>query len=116
MATYTVEISGFRYNPADLVIEEGDSVTWINKDSAGHTATRRDAPTFDTGTLARNEESDPITFNTASSAAGFEYFCAPHTFMTAKIIVVLQGTMRSSYSLSAAQDHHAHDQEGTSGE
>ncbi|NKK41798.1 plastocyanin/azurin family copper-binding protein [Rhizobium leguminosarum] len=103
-----VEISQFKYNPPDLVIEVGDAVEWINRDASGHTATRIAAPTFDTGPLARNETSRAITFPSASDAAGFEYFCSPHPFMKGRIIVTLPGTNSASYSLSAATAHHEH--------
>ncbi|MGH6815246.1 MAG: hypothetical protein ACREC6_06060 [Hyphomicrobiaceae bacterium] len=43
--THTVNISGFEYDPAVLVIEEGDTVKWLNKDHDGHTASR-DASLF----------------------------------------------------------------------
>ncbi|NEJ20693.1 hypothetical protein GR247_11005 [Rhizobium leguminosarum] len=113
---HPVEISQFKYNPTEVAIEVGDAVEWINRDGAGHTATRADAPTFDTGVLARDETSVAITFTTASDARGFEYFCSPHPFMKGRIIVTLPGTNRASYTQSAAEAQHAHrDSEASKG-
>ena len=106
---HIVEIKQFKYDPPDLVIAVGDSVKWINRDSSPHTATRTDAPTFDTGSIAKDQESSLITFTTPSSSDGFDYFCTPHPFMKAKVIVTLPGTHRARYSLSAAMSAHAHE-------
>ena len=37
--TATVTIQGFQFKPAEIVIKQGGSVTFINKDSTPHTAT-----------------------------------------------------------------------------
>ena len=41
--TYTVMIENNKFNPVDLDIKSGDTVTWINKDSAKYTVTFEDA-------------------------------------------------------------------------
>ena len=37
--THTVTIDAARFSPADLVLNVGDSVVWVNKDILAHTAT-----------------------------------------------------------------------------
>jgi len=96
--TYLVEIIQFAYKPPSLVIEAGDKVKWINRDSTRHTATRPQAPTFDTGLLSKDQESAEIVFPQASDSNGFVYICTPHPFMTAKIVVTLPGSHLESYS------------------
>jgi plastocyanin len=86
-----VEIKNFAYSPDPVVINVGDSVRWINKDGVTHTATREDAPAFDTGGLAQNE-SRTVEFNQASSSAGFEYFCKPHQTMKGRVKVLSRVT------------------------
>lgn len=80
--THTVEIVKFKFSPADLTIAAGDSVTFINKDGAPHTATANSGA-FDTGRLNKNQ-SATLTFNGAGS---FDYFCAIHPNMKATLTV-----------------------------
>lgn len=81
-ADHIVTISGFAFKPASLTIAAGDSVTFVNKDGAPHTATQN-AQAFDTGRLGRNEEGN-VTFATVGS---FSYFCKFHPGMKGKIEV-----------------------------
>jgi plastocyanin len=85
---HTVTISGFAFNPRTLVINPGDSVVWINRDGMEHTATRTDAPPFDTGPLARGQSSEPILFADPSPAEGWRYVCTPHPVHMQAVIVV----------------------------
>ncbi len=80
--THTVRITNFTFEPANLTINAGDSVTFINEDSAPHTATA-DNGAFDTGTLQRGQ-SATLTFN---GAASFPYFCAIHPSMRGSLTV-----------------------------
>lgn len=84
--THYIEIRGMAYSPPELTIRIGDEIIWINKDSMGHTATRKEPPEFDTGLIVKNASSDPIRFNNVESE--LVYFCLPHSFMNGKIIVL----------------------------
>lgn len=81
-ADHVVSISGFAFEPANLTIAVGDSVTFVNRDNAPHTATQNDRA-FDTGRLSRNGQST-LTFTAAGS---FDYFCAVHPNMKGRITV-----------------------------
>ena len=85
--THIVEIQDMAYSPASITIEVGDDIIWTNKDGMAHTATRKNSPTFDTGSILTNSNSVAIKFEQISGNEGFEYFCKPHKFMTGKIIV-----------------------------
>ena len=76
-ATQTVEIRGSRYVPATVTIKVGESVKWVNRDDIKlrHSATRPTDPKFDTGSLTKDDESDPITFTLESDATGWAYAC-----------------------------------------
>jgi plastocyanin len=78
----TVEIKNFAYSPATLTVKVGDTVTWTNKDIAGHSATADDG-SFDTGVLSQGE-SGSFTFTKAGT---FGYFCTPHPNIKGTIIV-----------------------------
>ena len=77
-----VTIENFAFDPADLTVSVGDTVTWSNKDSAAHTATA-DGGSFDTGTIAAGS-SKSVTF---SKAGTFTYHCKIHASMTARVVV-----------------------------
>ncbi|WP_199624760.1 cupredoxin domain-containing protein [Paenibacillus alkalitolerans] len=81
-AAHVVEIVDFAFSPEKLEIKAGDTVTFVNRDKVGHTATADDK-SFDTGQLGRDEEKQ-ITFNEAGE---FSYFCSPHPGMKATIVV-----------------------------
>ncbi len=75
-------------NPADysenvLEIAVGDTVTWTNTDETMmHTVTAVDG-SFDSGMVASG-----ATFSHTFTEAGeFEYFCTPHPWMRAKVVV-----------------------------
>lgn len=82
MAKNSVEIKDFSYSPQTITVKVGDSVTWTNKDVAGHSATADDG-SFDTGVLAQGE-SGVVTFDTAGT---FAYHCTPHPNITGTAIV-----------------------------
>ena len=77
-----VTIQNFAFSPATITVKAGDSVTWTNEDSIGHSATADDN-SFDTGVLSKGQ-SKAITF---SKAGTFTYHCSVHPDMKAKVIV-----------------------------
>jgi len=81
-ADHTIRIVGHSFSPANLTIAAGDSVTFVNEDRAPHTATANNG-SFDTGRLGRGD-STTLTF---SAAGTFDYFCAVHPSMTARLTV-----------------------------
>ena len=76
----TVLIQDYKYQPAEITIQSGETVTWINKDSVRHTAT---GDTFDSGLFGK-DESFQQTFEEAGT---FDYICTPHPYMKGKVIV-----------------------------
>ncbi|HEX6945844.1 MAG TPA: plastocyanin/azurin family copper-binding protein [Acidimicrobiia bacterium] len=76
-------------DPADysvnvLTIEKGTTVTWVNEDPGQmHTVTAVDG-SFDSGFL---NTGDRWSF-TFDEVGEFEYFCMPHPWMRAKVVVV----------------------------
>ncbi len=74
-------------SPADysvnvLTVAAGTTVTWTNEDAMLHTVTDVDGG-FDSGFFGEGE-SWSMTFDTPGE---FEYFCLPHPWMRARIIV-----------------------------
>lgn len=78
-----VEIRSFAFNPAELTVAKGTTVTFANQDGAAHTATADDGSTFDSGRLSTGA-SFSFTFDTPGT---FAYHCAIHPDMKATITV-----------------------------
>ncbi|HEV8490094.1 MAG TPA: cupredoxin family copper-binding protein [Candidatus Limnocylindrales bacterium] len=81
-ADASVSIVNFAFDPATVTVDVGDSVTWTNNDSVGHTATA-DGGSFDTGSIGGGQ-SDSVTFTAAGS---FPYHCTIHPQMTGTVVV-----------------------------
>ena len=76
----TITIQGSKYMAESVEVKKGDTVTWINKDSAPHTVTGEN---FDSGTIGKDE-----TFiHTFTETGTFEYGCTIHPFMKGEVVV-----------------------------
>lgn len=82
-----VEIVEFTYQPDPVTIEEGGKVTWINRDSAPHTASADDEQAFDTGTL----EEGKLKSETFKKPGEYHYYCEIHPDMHGTVEVVPSG-------------------------
>ena len=75
------------YIPSVITIGAGESVTWVNEDSAFHSVTSGfyDAPIdlFDSGYMDPFE-SYTLTFDESGT---FDYFCSLHPWMEGQVIV-----------------------------
>ena len=80
--THTVTIVDFSFEPGQLTIAVGDTVTWTNEDGAAHTATATGGA-FDSGNM---EQGDAFSF-TFASAGDYPYLCTYHPEMTGTIVV-----------------------------
>jgi plastocyanin len=78
----TVSIQNFAFNPPDITVTPGTTVTWVNNDSVPHTTTANDE-TWDSETLQPGE-SFSFTFDTPGT---FPYFCEIHPFMMGNVTV-----------------------------
>lgn len=78
----TVTIKGFKFGPPDLTVKAGTTVTFVNDDTAGHTAS---APSgeFDTGGIDRGERKTV----TLDKPGTYMYICEFHPIMKAKVTV-----------------------------
>lgn len=82
-ATHTVRISNFAFSPADLTVNPGDIVNWVNDDAAPHTSTSEQGR-WDSGTLNQGQN-----YSATFSVAGLlPYYCQIHPSMRGVIRVV----------------------------
>jgi plastocyanin len=80
----TVNIQGSQFSPVEITIKQGESVTWVNKDSVSHTIV---GVTFQSDLLNTGQSFKQI-FNVVGT---FEYHCSVHPSMIGKVIVVSNG-------------------------
>jgi plastocyanin len=82
-----VAIRNFAFQPAELEVEVGTTVEWVNEDPAPHTVTSGTpgSPTgvFDSGAL---NQGDSFSF-TFQQPGTYEYFCRLHPSMRGRILV-----------------------------
>lgn len=82
-AVAAVTIHDFKFQPTDITVQVGTTVTWTNMDSASHTVTASD------GSFASDPLSSQKTFSQRFGQAGtFAYHCNIHPEMTATIHVI----------------------------
>jgi plastocyanin len=82
-AARAVTIRGFKFLPPSVTVKAGSSLTWVNEDSAAHTATSDRGGLFDTGTIAKGQRK-AVTFKRRGE---FTYHCDFHPFMKAVVRV-----------------------------
>jgi plastocyanin len=82
MAAKTVEMTGYKFVPADLTVNVGDMVTWTNHDSAPHNVVVTEGPEKFTSPLIQQGQSFTYMF---AKAGTYSYYCSVHPDMTAKV-------------------------------
>jgi LPXTG-motif cell wall-anchored protein len=103
-ANGSVTIADFQFTPAEITIDQGDTVTWTNDGPSAHSATAPDG-SFDTGVFPAGE-SRSQTFDEAGT---FSYICTPHPNMHGRIVV------RASQTGGDTPDSSAGESDGTNG-
>jgi amicyanin len=85
VASTSVTISNFAYNPSNITIKKGSTVTWTNNDSTQHDI-HPDNPSdeFKQSSLLSKGDTYSVTFNTVGT---FSYFCSPHDYMKGSVTV-----------------------------
>ncbi|EST29676.1 cupredoxin domain-containing protein [Streptomyces roseochromogenus] len=84
-ADHTIEIKDYKFAQPTLTVKVGETVKWVNEDTAPHTVTTTSGPAkFDSGTLNKGD-SWSYTFTKTGT---YKYYCAVHPDMTASITVV----------------------------
>jgi plastocyanin len=83
VATNSVRIQNFAYDPANVTVTAGTTVTWTNQDQDPHTITSTDGGPLRSQPLATGQ-SFRYTFTTPGR---FDYLCTIHPFMTATVVV-----------------------------
>ncbi len=87
VATDTVEVRNIAFEPADIEVEVGTTVTWVNEDIVNHTVTSGPAGEPDgmfDEPLSSGGDDATITFDDAGT---FDYYCDLHRNMIGSVTV-----------------------------
>ena len=79
----TVAIKDFSFSPEEISVKKGDTVTWINGDSAPHTIASDSGGELNSGTLNK----DGVYQHTFNDARVYTYHCGLHPSMKGKVVV-----------------------------
>ena len=80
--TYTVSIANMQFEPAELIVERGSRIVWVNKDFFPHTATAQDG-IFDSASIGTSATWQHV----AGQKGSFPYFCTLHPMMKGTLVV-----------------------------
>ena len=78
---HTVEIKQMRFQPAELIVEKGDTVVWINNDIVAHDVTEESSKVW-TSSLMPVGKSWRLAVTQSA-----DYYCSIHMVMKGKLIV-----------------------------
>lgn len=82
------ETSNACFSPASLTINVGDTVEWINVDTAAHTVTSGSPANGPSGVFDSSLIMGGVSFeNTFDEAGSYDYFCMVHPWMVGNIQV-----------------------------
>lgn len=81
-----ISIKGFAFDPAQLSVNKGATVTWTNNDGATHTVTSG-VPGTPSGKFDQRLEAGKTFTFTFTDAGTYEFFCNIHTSMKATVLV-----------------------------
>ncbi|GJM09751.1 MAG: hypothetical protein DHS20C11_20270 [Lysobacteraceae bacterium] len=79
---HVVEIRSFKFVPETVTANPGDTITWINRDIAPHTASSNDG-NWDTGVLVQNASKTLVVEQQWAS----DYICQFHPAMKGKVVL-----------------------------
>ena len=78
---HTVEIKQMKFDPAELIVQKGDTVVWINNDMVIHDVTEQYAKEWTSSPIPLKKSWQMVV--TQSS----DYYCSLHVVMKGKIVV-----------------------------
>jgi plastocyanin len=83
-AHYNVQMANYAFAPASITVNEGDTITWTNQDTAPHTVTTTSGPESLNSPSLSKGQSWSYTF---TQPGMYMYYCTVHPDMRAEVIV-----------------------------
>jgi plastocyanin len=78
---HTVEIKQMKFQPAELIVQKGDTVVWINNDIVAHDVTEETNKAWTSSLLPVGNSWSLVATESA------DYYCSIHVVMKGKLIV-----------------------------
>ena len=78
---YTVEIRSMQFQPAELAVEKGDTVVFVNRDIVAHNVTEQRSNAWASPSLFTGQSYSKVV-NEAT-----DYYCTFHPVMKGKLLV-----------------------------
>jgi plastocyanin len=78
-----VSMEDIAFQPAEVTVSAGDTVTWTNNDSAGHDVTADSFSSGEPGAMANGDTFE----HTFEEAGTFDYVCTVHPGMEGTVVV-----------------------------
>jgi len=78
---YTIEIKQMKFQPAELVVQKGDTIVWINRDLVTHDVTEIPGKTWTSSPLPTGKSWSLVVSQSA------DYYCSIHVVMKGKILM-----------------------------
>ena len=78
---HTVEIKQMKFQPAELVVQKGDTVVWINNDIVAHDVTEESSKTWTSSLMPVGQSWSLVVTQSA------DYYCSIHVVMKGKLVV-----------------------------
>jgi plastocyanin len=77
-----IAIQGYAFQPVEIHVTPGTTVTWTNRDAVAHTVSARGGD-WGSGLLSEGEQFS----RTFTESGAYDYFCQPHPWMVGRIVV-----------------------------
>ena len=81
LKVYTVEIKQMKFQPAELVVQKGDTVVWINNDIVAHDVTEESGKAWTSSLMPVGQSWSLVVTQSA------DYYCSIHLVMKGKLEV-----------------------------
>lgn len=78
----TIDITKFAFNPAEITVEPGTTVTWVNHDEVPHALASADK-----GIASKALDTEDRFAHTFDQGGDYSYYCTLHPFMTGVVHV-----------------------------
>ena len=78
---HIVEIKQMKFQPAELIVQKGDTVVWINNDIVAHDVTEEPSKAWTSSLMPVGKSWSLVVTQSA------DYFCSIHVVMKGKLIV-----------------------------
>ena len=78
---HIVEIKQMKFQPAELIVQKGDTVVWINNDIVAHDVTEESSKAWTSSLMPVGQSWSLVVTQSA------DYYCSIHMVMKGKLVV-----------------------------